>query len=44
VSKLLQLGMQYPRVVHVRTDWLAPQGKQRTGGWALKTKEERILM
>lgn len=44
--KLLQLGMQYPRVVRVRAEWAAPEGKgkQRAGGWALKTKAERILM
>ncbi len=45
-AKLLQLGLQYPRLVRVRADWVAPEGKgkQRRGGWALKTKQERILM
>ena len=45
-SKLLQLGLQFPRVVRVRAEWVAPEAKskQRSGGWALKTKEERILM
>lgn len=46
-ATLLQLGQQYPRVVRVRAEWVAPEGKgkQRTGGgWALKTKQERILM
>ena len=41
--KLLTLGTQFPRAVRVRTEWVQPQGKRR-GGWALKTKEERILM
>lgn len=45
-SKLLQLGLQFPRVVRVRAEWVAPEAKskQRAGGWALKTKQERILM
>ncbi|KAL4431002.1 hypothetical protein ABPG75_006258 [Micractinium tetrahymenae] len=42
--KLLQLGVQYPRVVHVRAEWQPPEGRKRAGGWALKTKQERILM
>ncbi len=42
--KLLQLGVQYPRVVRVRAEWQPPQGRKQAGGWALKTKQERILM
>lgn len=42
--KLLQLGVQYPRVVRVRAEWQPPEGRKRAGGWALKTKQERILM
>ncbi|KAL4426832.1 hypothetical protein ABPG77_006618 [Micractinium sp. CCAP 211/92] len=42
--KLLQLGVQYPRVVRVRAEWQPPQGRKQAGGWALKTKRERILM
>lgn len=45
-TRLVQLGSQYPRVVRVRADWAPPEPKsrQRAGGWALKTKRERILM
>jgi hypothetical protein len=45
-SKLLHLGLQFPRVVRVRAEYVAPEAKskQRAGGWALKTKQERILM
>lgn len=45
-SKLLALGAQYPRIVRVRAEWVTPDAKSkaRAGGWALKTKRERILM
>ena len=43
-ARLVQLGMHYPRAVHVRAEWVQqPEGRRR-GGWALKTKQERILM
>ncbi|PSC73626.1 Jumonji domain-containing [Micractinium conductrix] len=43
-AKLLQLGVQYPRVVHVRAEWLPAEGRKRAAGWSLKTKAQRILM
>lgn len=38
-----QLGSQFPRIAHVRSEWVQTAGK-RKAGWKLLTKPERILM
>ena len=38
-----QLGTQYPRLAHVRSEWVTSADK-RKAGWKLLTKAERILM
>lgn len=43
MAKLAQLGMHFPRLARVRTEWQAPEGK-RKGGWKLTTLAKRIVM
>ena len=42
--KCAQLGHAYPKLVHVRTEWVQGSDGKRKGGWKLTTKPERILM
>jgi len=43
-TKLVHLGVRYPKLVHVRTEWTPGEGRQRLGGWKLITTDKRILM
>ncbi|KAL6781830.1 hypothetical protein ACKKBF_B09595 [Auxenochlorella protothecoides x Auxenochlorella symbiontica] len=44
VVRQAMLGMHFPRLVHVRSDWTLCNGRRRRGGWRLTTLRKRILM
>ncbi|GAB4817665.1 hypothetical protein N2152v2_004711 [Parachlorella kessleri] len=43
LSKQVALGVQYPKLVSVRAEWVEGEARHK-GGWKLTTKPSRILM
>ncbi len=39
----VQLGLHFPKLVSVRTEWVESEAR-RKGGWKLTTTPKRILM